>query len=149
MTTEHRMTREEEALGRLLDKKETLSEAGSTVLEEAGEAAFRAKLLDNYGFQPEEYDEAMEKMRLAAAELTDHDCELLTHLWRAALAAAASIDLYDFETLVDYGVYRGDLYRYYRMLSGMIEELLWEKKVAEFLKEIAEREPVDRSDVPF
>ncbi len=134
MANEHRMTWEEEALGRLLDKKDSLSEAGRTVLEEARDAAYRAELVESYSYDPREYYEAMEKMRLAAAELTDGDCELFTTLWRAALTAAASIDPYDFETLVGYRVCRVDLYRYYRMVSDMIEEVLWEKKLADILR---------------
>src|SRR5829696_5721132 len=102
MTNEHRTTPEEEAYWRLLDEKwETLSEAARTVLREAEAAASVAKMVHNYCFQPEEYDEAMEKMRLAAVELSDRECELLAKIWRAALAAAASIDPSD-ERLVGY-----------------------------------------------
>jgi hypothetical protein len=106
-------------------------------------------MVRSYCFGPEEYEEAMEKMRLATTALTDRECELLAKLWRAALAAAASIDADDFETLAGYRVYEGNLHWYYRMASGMLEEILEEKKLAELRKESAQREPVDPSDLPF
>jgi hypothetical protein len=150
MTTEHQTTQEEEAYSRLLDEKwEMLSEAGHTVLGEAHSAAYRAEMVSSCSFQPEEYEEAMEQMRRAAAELTDRECALLATLWRAALAAASSLDPYDFETFAGFRVYQGDLYRYYRMFSGMIEEVVWEKKLVDFRKEMAEEELIDQSDVPF
>ena len=92
-----------------------------------------------------------ENMRLGAACITDSVNELLAKLWRAALAAAASIDPAD-ETLVGHKVNLGNLHRYYRMFSGMVEEILQErmilqqKKYAELKEKIAEREPDDLSD---
>jgi hypothetical protein len=150
MTPEYQMTPEEEAYGKLLDKtSEMLSKLAHTVIGEAQSAAYAVNMVHNYCFQPEEYDEAMEKMRLAAAALSDRECELLAKLWRAALAAAASIDSEDFETPVGYRVYRGDLHWYYRMASSMVEKTLQEKKVAELQKEHTERELEDISDLPF
>jgi hypothetical protein len=150
MTPEHQATPEEEAYGNLLRKTwEKLSEPARAVIEEAQLAAYGAHMVHNYCFQPEEYEEAMEKMRVAAAELSGHECELLAKLWRAALAAAASIDSEDFETLAGYRVYSGDLHWYYRMLSGIVEKILEEKRLAELQKEHAEREPEDISDIPF
>jgi hypothetical protein len=148
MTTEHQTTREEEAYWRLLEEME-LSKAARTVLEEAQSAAYRANMVRSYCFQPEEYEEAMEKMRLAATKLSDRECERLAKLWRAALAAAASIDADDFETPAGRRVYSGDLHYYYRMVSGMVEQILQEKRYAGYRKEIAEREPVDLPDAPF
>ncbi len=148
--TELQKTREEKAYWRLLEEKEAmLSETVRIILSEAESAAYKAHMVHNYSFAPEEYEEAMEQMRRAAAELTDRECALLATLWRAALAAASSLDPYDFETFAGFRVYQGDLYRYYRMFSGMIEEVVWEKKLVDFRKEMAEEELIDQSDVPF
>jgi hypothetical protein len=151
MATEYQATPEEEAYGRLLEEKwELLSEAARTMANEARLAAYATYMVHGYcGFQQEEYEEAMEKMRVAAAELSGHECELLAKLWRAALAAAASIDSEDFETLAGYRVYSGDLHWYYRMLSGIVEKILEEKRLAELQKEHAECELEGISDIPF
>lgn len=85
----------------------------------------------------------------AVGELTDLEHELLAKLWRSALAAAASIDSEDFETLAGYCVYSGDLHWYYRMCSGMVEEVLQGRKETEHQKEVAEEEPEDFSDIQF
>ena len=106
--------------------------------------------MQSFSYGPCEYDEAMEEMRLAAAETTDHDREQLAGIWRSALAAAASVDPYDYETRVARRAYRADLHRYYRMLSDMVEEVEWEKRYAEFRKkELAEREPMYDEDIPL
>jgi exoribonuclease R len=150
MTTEHQVTQEEKAYGQLLDKIwEMLSESARAVLREAEAEAYKFNLCHNYAYQPEEYDEAMEKMRIAAVELTDCEHMLLAKVWRAALSAAASIDSEDFETLAGYRAHPGHLHHYYRMLSGMVEKTLEEKRIAELQTEIAEEEPVDFSDIPF
>ena len=150
MTTKHRTTREEEAFGQLLEETEgTHSEAVRTIISEAETAAYARYMVPSYGFVPEEYDEAMQKMRSAATKLTDREHHLLAKVWRRALAAAASIDAEDFESLAGYGVYSGDLHRYYRTVSGMIERTLQEKQLEELSKETAGREPVDHSDLPF
>jgi hypothetical protein len=150
MTTEHQTTREEKAYGRLLEEKEDmLSEAVRTILSEAQSAAYAECMVHNYCFQPEEYDEAMEKMSLAAAKLTDREHQLLAKIWRAALAAAASVDAEDYESLAGYRVYSGNLHHYYRLVSSMIEMTLQARKDEELRKELAEREPVDDSEVPF
>ena len=150
MTTEHQITREQEVYERFLeDIREELSEPTHTVIEEAQSAAYAANMVHSYSFQPRECEEAMEKMRRAAAGLTEREHKLLVKLWRAALAAAASIDPEDFERLAGYRVYSGNLHWYYRMASGMVEETLHDKKVAELQKEHAEREPEDLSDIPF
>jgi hypothetical protein len=150
MTTEYQPTLEEEAYGRLLDETwEMFSGAARTVIGEAQSAAYGAHMVRSYCFQPEEYEEAMEKMRLAAAEITDREYKLLAKLWRAALSAATSLDSEDFETLAGYRVYLGDLHWYYRMASSMVEKTLEEKKAAEFQKEHAESEPEDIWEIPF
>jgi hypothetical protein len=100
-----------------------------------------------------EYDETMDRMRLPAVELTDRDQELLAKAWRAALAAAASIDPSDCETIAGHRVYSGDVHWYYRLISRMVEEILsekgWSKGEDERQKRLAEREPVDDTDSPF
>jgi hypothetical protein len=128
-----------------------LSEAARTVLTEAQLAAYATNMVRSYCFQPEEYDEAMEKMRLATAKITGYDHKMLVKHWCAALAAAASIDPEDFETSTGHRVYRANLHRYYRMLSRMVEKTLQKKRYAEIEKEIAQREPVEIDDlgIPF
>ena len=150
MTTEHQTTREEKVYGRLLEEVEDmLSEAVRTILSEAQAAAYAECMVHNYCFQPEEYDEAIEKMSLAAAKLTDSEHLLLAKIWRTALAAAASVDADDNESLAGYRVYSGDLHYYYRMVSSMVERTLQAKKHDEFRKELAEPESVDDWEVPF
>jgi len=115
LITEHQVTPEQEAYGRVLDETWKMSsEAARTVIGEAQGAAYAENMVHSYCFQPEEYQEAMEKMRLAA-ELSDRECELLAKLWRAALVAA-SIDSEDFETLAGYRVYSGNLHWYCRIV---------------------------------
>jgi hypothetical protein len=126
-----------------------LSGAVRTILSEAHSAAHAECMVHNYCFQPEEYDEAIEKMRLAAAKLTDSEHQLLAKIWRAALAAAASIDADDYESLAGYRVYSGDLHYYYRMASSMVERTLQTKKHDELRKELAEQGSVDDWEVPF
>jgi hypothetical protein len=150
MTTDHRTTPEEEAYWRLFEEsKGVLSEAAYTLLDTAREAAYAANMVHHYCFQPQGHEEAMEKIRAAAAGLTELDRELLGRLWRAALAAAASLDPDDHETPVRYRVYVGDLHWYYREVAVMVEAILAEKEAGEYEKGIAEREPVDSPDVPF
>jgi hypothetical protein len=97
MTTEHQATQQEKAYGQFLGEIwEGLSEPARTLINEADSAAYAANMVHNICFQPEQSDEAMEKMRLAAAGLSDREYELLAKLWRAALAAAASIYPNDF-----------------------------------------------------
>jgi hypothetical protein len=144
----YRKTPEEEAYGRLLNEsEEVLSESARTVLEKAEATAHAEHLVRSYCLHPEEYDEAMAKMRRAATELTDRECKLLARIWRAALASAASIDPDD-ETPAGHRVDRGDVHHYYRMVSGMVESTLLEKRVEEHRK-AADREPEDFEDIPF
>lgn len=149
MTTEHQTTPEEETYGRLVEEaREVFSTAAATILTEAEGAAYGDNLIRSYIFGPEEYEEAMDKMRLAAVELTDREHELLAKLWRAALAAAASIDPEDDTPVAYYKARQGDFHWYYRMLSGMVQEILQENKSA-MLREAAEKKPDDFSDFPF
>jgi hypothetical protein len=155
MTAKHQMTPEERAYHQLLrEQSDSLSQAAHRLLAEADEAANRCCMADWISYQDMEYEEAMEKMRLAATELTDHDCEQLTQLWRYALAAAASVDPHDYETVVAWRAYRADLHSFYRMMSGMVEEtvedVVLEKRYAENHEEkCAEQEPIDDEDFPF
>ena len=148
MKNGYRKTPEEEAYGRLLNEiEEVLSESARTVLEEAHGTSYAMNLVRSYCLQPEEYQEAMTKMRRVTAELTDRECKVLARIWRTALAAAASIDPDD-HTHIGYGVDCGDLHYYYRVASGMVESTLLEKRVEEHRK-AAEREPEDFEDIPF
>ena len=149
MKNGYRKTPEEEAYGRLLNEsEEVLSESARTVLEEAHGTSYAMNLVRHYCLQPEEYQEAMTKMRRVTAELTDRECKLLARIWRTALAAAASIDPDD-ETPAGHRVDRGDVHHYYRMVSGMVESTLLEKTVEEERRKAAEREPEDFDDLPF
>ena len=143
MTTEHQRTPEEEAYDRLLDEIwEELSEPARAMIEKAQAAAYAAHLVRSYNFQWHiEFDEYMDKMRLAAVELTAGENKILARVWRAALAAAASIDSEDFETLAGYRVYSGNLHWYYRMVSNMVERILQERRIAEENSRIAGWDP--------
>ena len=142
MFTEHRETPEEEAFWRLFEETEgVLSEAAYTLLDTAKGAAYAANMVHNYSFQPQEHEEAEQKMRAAAAGLTQRDRELLGRLWRVALAAAASLDPDDHETMVKPRIYVGDLHWNYTEASSMVEDVLEEKEAKEYEKESAEREP--------
>ncbi len=153
MNNEYPATPEEKAYDQLADEQwELLSEVGRTIFGRAEVEAYRLYLCSRYSYQlPWELDKAMDEMHVAAAELTVLDCKLLAPLWRAALAAAASIDPDDRTTLVgDGGVYRGALHRYYRQISSMVERILSEKKMeAKPQRKAAERVPEDFSDIPF
>jgi hypothetical protein len=103
--------------------KEAFSGAARTILMEADDTADAAWLWHTYIFQGEEYDEAMEKMRLAATELTDLDRELLAQIVSANKDAASSIDPNDI-TPAGRRVSRGDYHGYYSMFAGMVDEVL-------------------------
>jgi hypothetical protein len=114
-------TREEEAFGRLLDEKvQLLSTAANTVLGEAHTLAYKDCIVPSYGLQLEEIWEHEEKIRLATADLTDRDRELLAEIAHAAKAAADSIDPNDM-THLGYGRYRRDHYWFYATEAEMIE----------------------------
>jgi hypothetical protein len=149
MTTEHQETQQEKAYEQFRDEYwEGLSEPARTLIGVAQVVAI-TEHLDNYCLQPEEYEEAIEKMRNAAAGLSDREYELLAKLWRVALAAAASIYPNLCWPLTGYRADRGDLHWYYRTVSSMIGTILQEKIIAELRKKSAEWEPEDPEDVPF
>lgn len=144
--SEHSKTPAEEPFDGLIDESwNALSESARCVIKEAHLAADTPHLVSNVCFQPEEYEEAEEKMRLAAADVTDQECELLMELARRAIAAA-SVDLFDEDTLVGYGTYRRDLHKYYRMVSDMIEDTLYDKWRRE---RSAEEGQIDFDNIPF
>jgi hypothetical protein len=148
MMSEYQPTPEEEAYELFFkENEEMLAEAAHTICRKAASEAYKIQLCRSYAYQEFEYDQAMEAMHLAATEITSRDRELLTKHWRFALAAAASIDPDD-ETPAGHKIDRGDVHWYYRMVSGMIEEILQEKKVAELQKQTAKREPEDLDDPP-
>ncbi len=119
-------TMEEKAYEGLLDQKlETLSEAARNILGEATTEAYKYNLVRSYAYQPQEYDEAMERMRFAATGITGRDHETLSEIVRAGLLAAASIDPED-STLVGHKVNRGNLHWYYKQSSLMVDEILEE-----------------------
>jgi hypothetical protein len=149
MTTVHQTTQEEKAYIQFReDYWEGLSEPARTLIGVAQDVA-STEHLDNFLLQPEQHDEAMEEMCLAAAGLSDREYELLAKLWRVALAAAASIYPDDFWPFTGYRTDRGDLHYYYRTVSGMIETILEEKIIAELRKKSAELEPEDNEYIPF
>jgi hypothetical protein len=122
---EVKKTLEEEALEELLAlNKEVLSEAARTLLDEAYLASYKDTLAEAYYcFQREEYEEAMQKMRLEATRLTDRDREHLAKIVRAYEAAASSIDPND-ETPAGYKVCRRDVHWHYQMISEMVNDAL-------------------------
>jgi hypothetical protein len=123
---EVKMTPEEEALGKLWKETEgVLSEAAHTLIVEAHKASYAANLASSYNFGPEEYEEAMQKMRLEATRLTDRDREHLAKIVRGCEAAASSIDPDD-QTPAGYKVYCKELQwrRYYQMMFSMVDYVL-------------------------
>jgi hypothetical protein len=152
MTTRHQETPQERTFYQLIDEGgESLSEAAQTVVGHALLIAYTEYRINSLTYVPQGYeDDHMKTMRSAAAELTEHDCEGLAKIWRAALAAAASIDPYDYETLVGWREYPADLYRFYRMVSSKVEEVESETRRAEFRKKmLTEHEPIDDEDASF
>jgi hypothetical protein len=119
-----KVTPEEEALGELLAlNRVVLSEAARTLLDEAFLASRKENLAPNYSFCPAEYEEAMQKIRLEAARLTDPDREHLAEIVCAGKAAASSIDPND-ETPAGYKVCRRDVHWHYQMISEMVNDAL-------------------------
>ena len=147
MTSYHRMTPEEDAYGRLLDENwEELSEAARTIVREATGMSCGVNLTGNILYDPQDYDEAMEKLSAVAAQLTGRDRELLMEFTRRVLVASASVDLFDGKTLVGRGVYIRSVHYFYRMVGDMIERTLHKEFEREWL---AKQEPRDISDAPF
>jgi hypothetical protein len=150
VTTEHQTTPEEEAYGRHLDEiREELSEPARTLLSEAQSAAYAENMVRSYCFGPEDYEEAMDRMRLAANKLTDRDCELLKAHVRAALMACASVDPFDQDSLAGYRVYSANLHDYYRMVADMVTDILWHREHLLTRERLAQEDPVDDADYPF
>ena len=126
MTHEYRPTPQEEAFADVMEVgRNKLSEPARTIVAEAGSAAYAENLVHTCAYQPQEYEEAMEKMRIAASKITEEDRRLLTEIVRAGKAVAASIDPDD-ETPAGHKVYRGNVHWYHSMASSMVEEILQE-----------------------
>ena len=150
MTDEHQTTPEEEAYWRLVDEKwDELSEAARAVWQEADGLAHAQHLVNSYCVQLQEFDEADERMKHAAADLTDRDCELLRDYVRAAMRACASVDRFDFVTSAGWRVYSADLHRYYLMMSGMATDALRHRRHLISMERLAQEPPIDESDIPF
>ena len=121
---EVKKTPEEEALGHLLVASEgVLSGAGHTLLVEAYKTSYVVTRSYSYYLQLDQYEEAVQKMRLEATRLTDRDREHLTEIVRACEAAASSIDPDD-ETPVGYKVCRRNFRWHYQKMSEMVDDVL-------------------------
>jgi repressor of nif and glnA expression len=121
---EVKKTPEEEALGHLLVASEgALSGAGHTLLVEAYKTAYVVTRSYSYYLQLDEYEKAVQKMRLEATRLTDRDLEYLTEIVRACEAAASFIDPND-ETPAGYKVCRRNVRWHYQKMSEMIDDVL-------------------------
>jgi hypothetical protein len=133
---EVKWTPAEEALGEVVTlNKEVLSEAARTILSEAYRTSYAVNLSYNYSVQLEEYEEAMQKMRLEATRLTDRDRELLAEIVRAGKAAASSIDPND-KTPAGYKVCRRDVRWHHEMISSMVDEVLQDARWVEVTRRL-------------
>src|SRR5215211_667584 len=145
----YQKTLEEKTHDQLVDAEwEWLSEAARTVVRKAGGAAYKSHLVHSSSYMPEQYDNDMKALRHAADEITEDDCHGLTKIWHSALAAAASIDPYDYETPVTRDAYCAHLHRYYRLLSSKVEEVEWEKRCEVDRKKLSEQELAVIEDPP-
>ena len=130
-----------------------LSQATGTVIRQAELASYLDFLVHSRFHEPAEYEEAMEKMRLAATQITDRDHKLLTRLRHAARAAADSIDPDDDRPGVRYKSRRGAYHGYYLIISFMIQLTFEERKTAEEQlseePQVVEIEPDDFEVLPF
>src|SRR3712207_743086 len=87
----HENTLEEKAYESLLDEKlEKLSEAARSIIGRAHTEAYASWMIPNVIYYPEEYNEAVERMRLAATRITQRDREILAEIVRAGYLAASS-----------------------------------------------------------
>ena len=95
MTREYTRTREEVCLDLLAELRDTWSGATCTVstkVESAdGKEYIYNNILKEHEREPKHHDPLVDETRLAAAEPTGRDRELLEKLVRAALVAAASV----------------------------------------------------------
>jgi hypothetical protein len=134
MKPDHRATQVERDCEFRIEKDRTrLCEEVHTVYDYAESAAYAARLMPNYGAK-QEYEYAKAEFRRAAAELSDYYRLLLARAGRANLAAAASIHPEDEDKQLRDGMYLGDLYRRYRLVSDIIEDTLREIAAEEHLK---------------
>jgi hypothetical protein len=151
VTSEPRKTQQEEAAGRLLEENvEELSEPAKMIIGEAHMMAYAMCLCRGYCYQPQEYEEAMTRMRRAATGLTDRDEELLEAHVMANMAASASRNRYDDDTIIGFrGESCADLHYYYGTVWNAIDDVLTFRTNLMARRRTAEQEPDDFSDVPF
>ena len=153
MDSKYRLTNEERAYEHLVEEYwETLSAAAKKILGRAESEASAMHLIPNYNYAiPDDYDEAVDFLNRASAELTDSDCERLAEIWRSALAAGASVDPGDRSARVTaYNLYRGVLHTYYRQVSCFVEDTLSHREAEESRRRYATQEPDDSwEDIPF
>jgi len=145
----HQKTQEEKTHDQLVEQEwEWLSEAARDVVMRAGGSAKKSLLEHPDSYTSEQYDSDMRALSRAAAEITEDDLEGLTKIWHSALAAAGSIDPYDYETPVTCDAYCAHLHRYYRLLSSKVEEVEWEKRCEVDRKKLSEQELAVIEDPP-
>jgi hypothetical protein len=150
MTSEYQMTPEQRTFKRIIDEEwESLSEAARTLVSQTLTMAYKAYLVHNLSYVMGCDEDENEVVDRAAAELTEHDCEGLAKIWCSAMAAAASIDPYDYDTHLGYHVYPADFHNYYKRFSRKVEDAERAKRWSFYLKELAEQEPIDDGGLPF
>ena len=97
-------------------------------------AAAEEEYMYNYfveepGRETKHHDVVTDEMRLAAAELTGREREMLKKLAQAALVAAASIDPDEDDWIWDeYPHYEENRHHLYRLFSGMLWAILNEPR---------------------
>ena len=125
---------------RIEEDRTKLCEELHTVYDYAESAARAVRLMPNYGSKPQEYEYAKAEFRRGAAELSDYDCLLLARAGRANLAAAAMIDPSHEDKQLRDGTYLRDLYRHYRLVADIIEDVLREVAAEKHLKGLEQDE---------
>lgn len=153
MDSKYRLTNEERAYEHLVEEYwETLSAAAKKILGRAESEASAMHLIPNYNYAiPDDYDEAVDFLDRASAELTGGDCKRLAEIWRAALAAGASVDPEDRSAHVTaYNLHQGVLHTYHRQVSRFVEDTLSHREAEESRRRYATQEPDDSwEDIPF
>lgn len=138
MTTEHKMTAEEEAYYDLLDeKRDEVTEAARGLFGIAQNCAYAYNLCRNYSFQAEEFYMADHNMLYLARALTARDREVLAEVAQAAKTASDSLDKDDRETPAGFRICVANLHYYYALISEMVGKALkptdrWEIDSAQF-----------------
>jgi hypothetical protein len=137
MTWEYTRTREEETYLDLYEEEwDTWSGAVRAVFMKVGAAADKEYMYNYFveerGRDIKHYDVVTDEMRLAAAQLTDREREMLRKHARAALVAAASIDPDEDDQIWSefsvYPHYEPNRHHLYRLESGMLWAILNESR---------------------